>query len=396
MAPLIIYVAGFRQHAGKTITSLGLLSSLQKYLPAEKIGYIKPVGQELVELVDGKQVDKDALIIEKFGGIPDIDIDCISPVRLGSGFTKTFLDTPDRKEQTRELKEKIEKAFKKLAHKEVIIAEGTGHPGVGGIVGWSNADVCNLINADIIYLSGGGIGKALDMLEVDFSYFKYKQNRMRGIIFNKLIPDKVDTVKKYITEELLNEHFRFPDKLRIFGYFPEIDDLYKPSMIVLKKQFIDSTALGNVESDAWTSPCSNIRVISLAWKYLNPARYLKENTVVLIAITSRSTINNLIKYNRQHFSRKEYSGMHGIGGIILTCGDSFSLDKPLKKALAESGIPTLIVQTDTATAEKIILNCFENTKLQLYDAYKIHEIHDLFENHFDIEKFIDTFKLKKR
>ena len=139
MAPLIIYVAGFRQHAGKTITSLGLLSSLQKYIPPEKLGYIKPVGQELVELQDGKRVDKDALIIEKFGGIPDIDLECISPVRLGSGFTKKYLDAPDRKARTNELRDKILTAFKKLAHKDIIIAEGTGHPGVGGIVGWSNA-----------------------------------------------------------------------------------------------------------------------------------------------------------------------------------------------------------------------------------------------------------------
>ena len=396
MAPLIIYIAGFRQHAGKTITSLGLLYELQKIIPADKLGYIKPVGQELVELTDGKKVDKDALIIEKFGGIPDLDLECVSPVRLGSGFTKKFLSAQNQNEEKQKLKDMLSKAFAKLAGKSVIIAEGTGHPGVGGIVGWSNADVCNLVKADIIYLSGGGIGKALDMLEVDLSYFKYKKNRLRGIIFNKLIPSKVDTVKNYISEDLLNRQFNFPDPVRIFGYFPEINDLFMPSMNVIKKRFSEPVSIGDSDSDKWKAPCSGIRVISLPWKSLNPAKYLENKSLILIGITSKITIMNIIKYQKRTLSRIANSGKNGIAGFILTCGDAYKIDPHLKKAIEESGIPALIVNTDTAGAEKTILDCFESTKLQLYDSTKINEVRNLFTEHFDTEKFIDSFKIKDR
>ncbi|MCK5196933.1 MAG: AAA family ATPase, partial [Spirochaetales bacterium] len=70
MAPKIIYVTGFRQHAGKTVTSIGLISLLRKFISPEKIGYIKPVGQELIQLSGGVKVDKDVKVIEKFCGIP--------------------------------------------------------------------------------------------------------------------------------------------------------------------------------------------------------------------------------------------------------------------------------------------------------------------------------------
>ena len=48
MKPKIIYIAGFRQHAGKTTTSLGMIHSLSRIFDPDDIGYIKPVGQETV------------------------------------------------------------------------------------------------------------------------------------------------------------------------------------------------------------------------------------------------------------------------------------------------------------------------------------------------------------
>jgi len=43
-----VFIAATRQNDGKTTTSLGLLSALQKRL--QKVGYIKPVGQRFVQI----------------------------------------------------------------------------------------------------------------------------------------------------------------------------------------------------------------------------------------------------------------------------------------------------------------------------------------------------------
>ena len=398
MNPKIIYIAGFRQHAGKTITSIGLINLLKKYFKPEEIAYIKPVGQELVTLPDGSMIDKDAPVIQKFCKIPDMDMNFVSPVRLGSGFTKRYLQAKDKEKETNTLCNNIIESIDTLKNKKIIIAEGTGHPGVGGIVGLSNADVCSLIGSDIIYLSGGGIGKALDMLEIDLSYFKHKGNKVRGIIFNKLIPEKIDTVKKYITEDLLNEMFPFNGKkLRILGYLPEVENLPKPSMRVLAKRFKKAEIIGDLGSACWEVPAKDICVISLPLAHLKFERYLTARDLVIIGSNSDKRISKLIEYNKHLentipentncFNKK------GLSGIILTCGETEDISKKTRKKLIESRIPTLLVKEETADTEKIVLKAFENTKLQLFDSFKYQEIAGLFENHFNIEALFETFDI---
>ncbi len=389
MKPIVIYITGFRQHAGKTTTSLGLLSMLGKYFDPVDLAYIKPVGQEIVTLPDSHVVDKDALIIDKFSRIPDIDMKYVSPVCLGSGFTKNYLSSKDHGKETRILEKKILEAFRSLNHKKIIIAEGTGHPGVGGIVSLSNAQVSNLVGADVVFLSGGGIGKALDQLEVDLSYFLYKKCSVKGIIFNKLIPDKISQVKHYITEDLLNTKYSsFDRSISIFGFLPEIDDLYKPSMRVIKNRFKDSCVIGDSRNNNWTIPCNNIRIISLTALYLNPDKYLDSRDIVLIGAASEKRISRIIKHNQ---SMREGEG---IGGLVLTCGETTPLNKNIEAKIKDSGIPAVYVREDTADTEHIINKCFENTKIQTYDEHKFSEIENLFEKHFDIEKFMDVFKIK--
>ncbi|WP_053335544.1 AAA family ATPase [Salinispira pacifica] len=198
----VIYLAGFRQHAGKTLTSLGIISELKRYLPEDQIGYIKPVGQQLVEMRDGTKIDKDATIIEQFA-LPGIDMASVSPVRLAQGVTKSYLTNPDHQTVTHAFESEILSAVDRLRDKLVIVAEGTGHLGVGGIVGLSNSRVSRLLDAQIVYVAGGGIGKTLDMLEVDFTYLRCTGARIGGVIFNKLLPDKIEQMRALITEEYL-------------------------------------------------------------------------------------------------------------------------------------------------------------------------------------------------
>ena len=390
MPPLVVYITGFRQHAGKTVTSLGIISLFQKIMDPVHIGYIKPVGQELVELADGSKIDKDARVVQEFSNIPDMDMKLVSPVRLGSGFTRQYLSSRDTRKQTIELENAILNSLKALSHKKVIIAEGTGHPGVGGIVGLSNAKVAKLMNAEIIFLSGGGIGKALDMLEVDLSYFLFKKTRVRGIIFNKLIPDKIPTMQNYITEDLLNSKYgAFGGALSIFGFLPQIDELSHPCMKVISSYFKDAVEIGDSEADSWKMPCDKIKVISLTSRFLRLERYMAANTLVLIAVSSLRRILNICKYN----DKMKKKGIC-LGGMILTCGENIPLSKNIEHTILRSKIPALFVKEDTAAAEKIILEVYDNNKLQIYDRQKIGEIKNLFEQYFDFDKFLKSFAIK--
>ncbi|MFW5686229.1 MAG: AAA family ATPase, partial [Spirochaetota bacterium] len=283
----VIYVAGFRQHAGKTLTSLGIISELKRYLPAEKIGYIKPVGQELVELDDGSEVDKDATIIERFA-LPGVDMAAVSPVRLGSGVTKAFLQGNDESGVTARFESDIATAMERLCDKSVVVAEGTGHLGVGGIVGLSNSRVSRLIDAEIVYLAGGGLGKTLDMLEVDFTYLKCTGARVKGVIFNKLLPDKIDQMRELITEEYLTRRFGAPDRrLSIFGFLPRVDRLDKPSMEQVSRQFRGAVVAGKVDDDQWRVPSGGVSIISQSHENLVPAEAIESGDIVILSSLSQ-------------------------------------------------------------------------------------------------------------
>jgi hypothetical protein len=389
MAPLILYISGFRQHAGKTVTSIGLMSLLTDMFSPSLIGYIKPVGQEAVTLEDGTVVDKDAVLINEFSGIPDLDMETVSPVILGSGFTKKYLDSHDHSEKTEALKQRIKDAFYRFRAKKVIIVEGTGHPGVGGIVGLSNADVSRLIGSQILYLSGGGIGRALDMLEVDISYFLFRKSNVRGIIFNKIIPEKIDQVKRYITEDLLNRRFCcFENPLRIFGFLPDVEYLQRPSMDFIRKSFPNARVIGDPDNDRWRTPLNKVHVLSLAAEYLHPEKYYKPGDIVLLGSASTSRRLKLLSYNR---TLKKIG--RSLGGLVLTCGDTTPLSAAVEREIAEAGIPALHVKENTADSERIVQNCFDNTKLQVYDVEKVNTIKTLFADHFDLQKLIDTFAL---
>jgi uncharacterized protein len=388
MKQRILYVTGFRQHAGKTITCLGFLHLLKERFDPEDLGYIKPVGQELAELDDGRKVDKDALIIERFSCIPEVDMTAVSPVQLDGGFTKGFIDSKDRVGESKRLKSNIRNALDRLKGKKVIIAEGTGHPGVGGIVGLSNAHVGNLMKADIIFLSGGGIGKALDMLEVDLSYFLFRGSNVRGIIFNKLIPSKIPTVRQYITEELINDKYgAFQEPLGVFGFMPEMTKLKNPSMRSLLLQFSGSRSIGDPDGEAWQLPCNNIRVLSLAVEFLQPEKHIKEGDVVLLGAASRSRRSKLLSYERAL-----EKGRH-IAGIILTCGKTIPLDPQIEMQVRESGIPAIYVQEDTAEAEEILIKAFSGTKMQPYDSLKYEIVKELFTRYFDFGAFCRKLNL---
>ncbi len=385
MRPTIIYIAGSRQHSGKTVTSLGLLSLLSREFPSEQLGYIKPVGQEVVNVSTGKTLDKDAVLIDAFTEIPALEMEVISPVQLPAGFTKKFLSSSGQEEFTASLKDKITKAVATLLHKRIIIAEGTGHPGVGGIVGLSNADVCKLIDADILYISEGGIGKALDKMEVNLSYFRLHNNRVKGILFNKVIPEKIDQTRHYLTEKLVNERFRTQQSqpISIFGFLPRIDRILHPSMNVIRSRFKNHRVLGNPDMKQWKTPLNKIKVISLVAEAMYLEKYIEPGDVILIAASSRNRSSRVVRYAQK---MKGY-----LGGLILTSGEFTTLWPEIETQIEKSGIPSILVQEETAKAEQIVSSAYTNSKIQVYDEEKMELIKKLFQDHFDFQKFLDTF-----
>lgn len=190
-----IYVAATSQHVGKTTSTLGLVSAFRN--KGINVGYCKPVGQQYV-LHNGLQVDKDVVL---FADLLDFKPDPAihSPVILGAGATTEYLDHPENYHYADNI---LHASGVLRGQHELVIFEGTGHPGVGAVVEMSNGDVAKLTHSGVIMVAEGGIGSTIDQLSMCMEKFFARDVPILGVILNKVMEDKRDKVAYYVSKWL--------------------------------------------------------------------------------------------------------------------------------------------------------------------------------------------------
>src|SRR5437867_9514826 len=185
-----VFIAATRQNDGKTTSSLGLLSAMQDIY--KRIGYIKPVGQRFIEIEEQK-IDEDTVLMDRVYRLncPLVDM---SPIAVEPDFTRRYLESANRDA----LVKRIEKAFDRVAwEKDFVLVEGSGHAGVGSVFDLSNAQVAKILNAKVIIVSQGGIGKPIDEVALNQALFEKEGVEIIGVIINKVIGTKLDYVADF-------------------------------------------------------------------------------------------------------------------------------------------------------------------------------------------------------
>ena len=190
-----IYVAATSQHVGKTTSTLGLVSAFRNR--GINVGYCKPVGQRYVQH-NGLNVDKDVLLFADLLGF-EVNPFLHSPVILGQGATSEYLENPQNYHYEKDILEAAH-ALEKLH--DLVIFEGTGHPGVGSVVEMSNADVAKLNGSGLIMVAEGGIGNTIDMMSMCLENFYRLDIPIIGVILNKVIGEKRKKVEHYVSKWL--------------------------------------------------------------------------------------------------------------------------------------------------------------------------------------------------
>ena len=108
-----------------------------------------------------------------------------------------------------ELQEKILYACGELEKScDFIIIEGSGHPGVGSVIGLSNARIARLLNAPVLLVTGGGLGNVVDRLAMILALFEKEQVDVRSILVNRLIAAKREKSLDYLRRALAQEPFQ--------------------------------------------------------------------------------------------------------------------------------------------------------------------------------------------
>ncbi len=323
-----LYIAASNQHVGKTTCTLGLVEAFRQQ--DHKVAYCKPVGQGAVNFKD-LQVDKDALLFSTMMHF-DLVAQVHSPVILGPGATQAYLDDPSRfnyRERILAASSILESEF------ELVIYEGTGHPGVGSVVGLSNADVAHMLDAPVILVVEGGVGYTIDRLNLCLALFREQNARLAGVIINKVLPEKMDKVEHYVGKKL--REWDIP----LLGLIPYDKTLMYPLLDTIRSR-IQGRVLANPAG-------LNNLVEEVVAASLLPKYHFNEETQGVLLVTSANRLNDSVG---RIIELSEREGIENpLAGIVIT-GDGRlleSLDEGFEYAnyVFKNNIPIISTPLDT-------------------------------------------------
>jgi phosphate acetyltransferase len=177
-----LYLAATGQNRGKTTVSLGLVDGFRRR--GLNTGFIKPVGQRTV-IEDGVPADEDAVLMKSVFDLPE-PYPVMSPVHIPRGFTKAYIAG----KVVEDLGARVRAAHREFVDHDVLLIEGTGHAGVGAVVGLSNAVVAAMLGAPAVIVSEGGVGRPIDEIVLNASHFAAHGVRVAGAIVNKVRVDE--------------------------------------------------------------------------------------------------------------------------------------------------------------------------------------------------------------
>lgn len=189
-----LYLAATGQNRGKTTASLGLLDGFRRR--GLHAGFMKPVGQRTL-ILDGEPADEDAVLMRSVFNLPE-PWSAISPVHIPRGFTKRVIAG----EVVEDFGARIDAAHASFADHELLLIEGTGHAGVGAVIGMSNAVVAARIGAPVVIISEGGVGRPIDEIVLNVSHFEAHGVPVVGALVNKVRIDEQPGIERTLERGL--------------------------------------------------------------------------------------------------------------------------------------------------------------------------------------------------
>ncbi len=353
-----VFIAATGQNTGKTTISLSLVHlAQQKY---GRVGFIKAVGPKCQEF-NGCVVDKDAALMARIFGMEE-DIRLMSPVVLGRGSTKQYLDG---RFTTAELEGRLVTACREMEKKyDFLVIEGAGHGGVGSVVGLSNGRTASLCNAPVVMVSGGGIGNVIDSVLLNLPLYRAEGSPVKLLLVNRLLPEKRSESLGYLAKAFASLG------IPVAGAFDFSPTLANPtlnhiSLLLRHPLHGDPSARSRIVHHIQLGAASSQKVIDL----------LEESTL-LISTSSRDelivTLSSL--YHIPAYRNK-------IAGLVIP--GHAPVSAITQQILEDSGIPYLRILASTAEVYSTITGHI--SKIGFEDDEKIDLIRSSAEQVIDFE-----------
>ncbi len=372
-----IYLAATGQNRGKTTVSLGLLAALIGR--GLDTGFIKPVGQRY-GIVDGQPIDEDAILMQSVFGLPDPP-DALSPVHIPRGFTKAFIagavvdDLPAR----------IRDAYARVCRgREVVLIEGTGHAGVGAVIGLSNADVARMLGARALIVSEAGVGRPIDEIVLNRALFDRHGVEVVGAVVNKVDHEAHPSLPLTLERGLARHG------IELLGVLPYRPLLSNPTLSMLIEQVpgdvLNAGAdLGRVIEHVAIGAMQAVHVL----ERIGPGSLLivpgDREDVIAAALAAGGSDGGP---GAARFGRHPgESGRTDLAGIVLTGG--YEPSARTLERLRAGGVFAHLVAKDTYAAASDVHDLLVKTHAD--DVEKIELIKSVVAEHLDLDRVLERF-----
>ena len=355
-----VFLAATGQNRGKTTTSLGLLAAIRDR--GLKLGFVKPVGQRYL-VVAGTRADEDAVLMSEVFGLPDA-LNDMSPVTLPRRFTTDFI----MGRIMDDLDALVAAAYGRVAkERDLVVIEGTGHAGVGAVVGLSNARAAAMLHAPVIIVSEGGVGRPIDEIVLNRALFAAHGVEVLGAVVNK-----VD----------VESHPQLPDVLArglamhgidLLGCIPYSEFLANPSLELIVTHLDGELLAGRAE------PGRTIGHVAIgAMQAEHAIGHLADRTLLITPGDREDLLGAALEANVRS------GAVPLVSGVVLSGG--YRPSDSLMAALHEADLFAYLVDTDTYRTAQAVDEILVKTHAS--DTEKIETIIDLVGGAIDVEALL--------
>jgi uncharacterized protein len=383
-----LYLAATGQNRGKTTAALGLLDGfIARNL---RTGFLKPVGQRTV-IEDGEPADEDAVLVKTVFGLPE-SYATMSPVHIPRGFTKSYIAG----EVVEDLPALITEAHAAFRGHDMLLIEGTGHAGVGAVIGLSNAVVASMLGAPAIIISEGGVGRPIDEIVLNAALFASHGVEVAGAIVNKVDIGSQPGIEA-ILERGLARH-----GIPLLGMLPVRPILSNPTLGMILDgvhgetihpgpdldQVIDGVAIGAMEPGHMlerVGPGTLVIVpgdredviLTVTTAHLAPrVRLVNATEAAKIAAIAAEATNE---------RAASVDGHEGAAiGLVLTGG--YRPREPVLRAIRQADLFATIVPEDTYSVASEVHDLL--VKTHAADREKVELIKELVAEHLDVDRIL--------
>ncbi|HKO33664.1 MAG TPA: AAA family ATPase [Candidatus Limnocylindria bacterium] len=358
-----IFLAATGQNRGKTTVSLGLAALIAA--DGHRLGFLKPVGQRYL-VIDGTRADEDAVLMKEVFDLPDA-LNDMSPVTLPRHFTTDYV----MGRVTDDLASSVTRAATTLSQdKDVVLIEGTGHAGVGAVIGLSNARVAEMLEAPVVIVSEGGVGRPIDEIVLNHALFERHRVRVLGAVVNKVNVEANPDLPEVLSQGLAQHG------IELLGCIPFSELLANPSLELITTHLAGDLLAGEATAGAIIG---HVAIGAMRADHAVP--YLRDRTLLITPGDREDMLDVALEAYR---SGIEPGRRPRVTGIVLTGG--FRPSDTWVDELRRAGLFTYLVETDTYRTAQDVQDIL--VKTHPTDTEKIATIIDLVGRSLDPETLL--------